>query len=316
MKFGRYRFVCRLRSEALLPPYKGSTFRGILGHALKKVSCTLKQQECRTCLLASRCVYACFFEDASPSAKNASDMRLSSPPKPYVLEPPDNDRIHFDAGESLEFRLLLFGEADAFLPYLVYAFKYMGELGVGKRVNGKRAGFVLESVHTDAACIYTSETDILRTAESSDLTVNLVNPAVERTKLTIEFQTPVRMKFKNTFAIDAPFHVLVRALLRRISSLEEYHGNGEPMLDYRGLVAGALDVETVESDLTWLDWRRYSNRQDREMLMGGITGRAAYEGDLGPYMNLFRYGEVVHIGKQTSFGLGKFRIVENPGERP
>lgn len=51
MLFERYNFNCHLDTDAELPCYKGSTFRGVFGRALKKVVCALKQQECETCLL-------------------------------------------------------------------------------------------------------------------------------------------------------------------------------------------------------------------------------------------------------------------------
>jgi len=36
MIYGKYQFLCRLENEAILPYYKGSTFRGVFGHAMKK----------------------------------------------------------------------------------------------------------------------------------------------------------------------------------------------------------------------------------------------------------------------------------------
>jgi hypothetical protein len=99
-------------------------------------------------------------------------------------------------------------------------------------------------------------------------------------------------------------------MLRRISTLCDYHGNGEPLLDYRGLVAKAKDVDIVTSSLRWVDWKRYSNRQEQAMLMGGMIGSVTYRGKLDEFMPLLRFCEKVHIGKQTSFGLGKFNIAE------
>jgi len=37
--YGKYAFSCILLDDAHLPPFKGSTFRGVFGHALKKVVC-------------------------------------------------------------------------------------------------------------------------------------------------------------------------------------------------------------------------------------------------------------------------------------
>ena len=44
------------------------------------------------------------------------------------------------------------------------------------------------------------------------------------------------------------------------------------------------------------------------MLMGGIIGEVSYSGDLTEFLPLVRFCEKVHIGKQTSFGLGKIEI--------
>jgi len=41
MFYGKYKFLCRLKDDANLPYYKGSTFRGVFGRALKRVVCAL-----------------------------------------------------------------------------------------------------------------------------------------------------------------------------------------------------------------------------------------------------------------------------------
>ncbi len=46
MQFGNYRFKCTLQRDAILPEYKGSTFRGGFGVALKKVCCTVRNNDC------------------------------------------------------------------------------------------------------------------------------------------------------------------------------------------------------------------------------------------------------------------------------
>ena len=87
MLYGKYRFNCRFENVAVLPPYKGSTFRGVFGSALKKVVCSLKRQECTKCLLRQRCLYSLVFETGI--AINLPDnSKMSSPPHPYVIEPP------------------------------------------------------------------------------------------------------------------------------------------------------------------------------------------------------------------------------------
>ncbi|MDX9745943.1 MAG: CRISPR system precrRNA processing endoribonuclease RAMP protein Cas6 [Syntrophales bacterium] len=328
MQLGKYSFSCLFQDEALLPEYKGSTFRGVFGHALKKIVCALKHQSCDDCLLRSRCLYALVFE-ISPFAADHQEggeisvndsgrrkPRMAAPPHPYVIEPPETDKTCFAPGDSFDFQLILFGSFNASLPYFIYAFEQMGELGIGRKINGRKARFVLDKVRAADASVYDHgkrkiETgvftdDILPTSLSGGADLQPEDGVTQT--LTVELVTPLRLKFENRLQAKLPFHILVRAMLRRVASLCAAYGDGEPSLDYRGLVARAMRVDTAGTDLRWFDWRRYSNRQDQAMLMGGLTGSVTYQGDLGAFLPLLRFCERTHLGKQTAFGLGKIKV--------
>jgi hypothetical protein len=70
----------------------------------------------------------------------------------------------------------------------------------------------------------------------------------------------------------------------------------------------AQAVATRSADPRWVDWERYSARQDTRMTLGGFLGTATFEGDLAPFAPFLRVGEVVHVGKGTAFGLGRYRM--------
>jgi len=306
MLYGKYRFSCRLENDAVLPFYKGSTFRGVFGIALKKVVCALKRQECQSCLLKSRCLYAQVFE-TSLAVEPPAGLRISAVPHPFVIEPPLIDTTGFEAGSVLDCNLILFGDVNRSLPYFIYAFDRMGKIGIGKKINGKRAGFILEKVYNGRQVIYDSADQNLKlheAFESLDLSKQGESSnAGLRLKVTLE--TPLRLKFENRIHADLTFHILIRTALRRISTLFACYGDGEPAFDYQGLVKKAEKVRIVDNGLKWFDWRRYSNRQNQSMLMGGMLGTVTYKGDLGGYLPVLNLCSKLHIGKQTSFGLGK-----------
>lgn len=311
MQYGRYSFSLLFQDDAVLPEYKGSTFRGAFGQALKKVACALKLQDCAHCLLNQRCVYYLVFEQSSPGISGDDRKRIAAPPHPYVIELPEDFKTRFPAGELFGFSLLLFGKANDYLPYFIYAFAEMGKSGIGRKTTGGRAAFLLDEVAARDEIVYSRLTGKLRPGPFiCDLTLpgqaDGLDNAVSKIRLTL--QTPLRLKFENHLHAALPFHVLIRAMLRRISSLLQYHGNGEPALDYRGLVARAEAIRVEESSLRWFDWKRFSNRQDQAMLLGGLVGSVTYIGDITEYMPLIRFCEKVHLGKQTSFGLGKIEL--------
>jgi len=201
------------------------------------------------------------------------------------------------------------GDVNNHLPYFIYAFEQMGKIGIGKKENGRRGRFVLEKVKVNDAVVY-SDTDKKLRMSSGYERLELKKPEISvdsRLRLVLTLETPLRLKFKNGLQADLPFHVLVRAMLRRVSSLMETYGPGEPDLDYRGLVKKTEQVKTAVSNLSWYDWKRYSFRQDKKMLMGGMVGSITYEGKIGEYLPLLDFCEKVHLGKQTTFGLGKIK---------
>ncbi len=311
MNYGKYVFRCIFEDDAALPPYKGSTLRGVFGHALKKVVCALKKQDCADCLLACRCIYHAIFETPPDSDLSAGRQRIASPPHPYVIEPPDDDRTSYQKGDDLDFVILLFGTANDYLPYFIYAFDQMGRMGIGKRQAGGRALFYLESVCVNDIAVYSkADGKIRKQPPLPEITVlpQTSIPGDEAVTIKITLVTPLRLKYQNNLHAELPFHILTRAMLRRVSSLLAHHDGREPELDYRGLVKRAEMIKVKQAAMTWFDWRRYSNRQEQAMLMGGMIGSVTYCGQLEEYLPLLRFCEQAHLGKQTTFGLGKIRV--------
>jgi hypothetical protein len=130
--------------------------------------------------------------------------------------------------------------------------------------------------------------------------------------LTLRFLTPTRLVYGGALTDSLDFHVLLRVLLRRLSNLAYFHCGTDLQLDFRGLIAAAGQIQTVASRLRWYDWERYSSRQDARMKMGGLLGQVTYAGDLQLFLPLLRLGSHVHVGKGTSFGLGKYVLEAGP----
>ncbi|MDP2643536.1 MAG: CRISPR system precrRNA processing endoribonuclease RAMP protein Cas6, partial [Desulfobacterales bacterium] len=232
--------------------------------------------------------------------------RVSVTPHPFVLRPPETQKQSFSKDDELVFNLLLFGDLNKRLPYFIYAFQQAGRRGIGKRINGRRPKFSLKQVSARGFEIYSDATETIEQADAVEtLSVNRENVPQQASRVRLELKTPLRLKFNNRIERDLPFHVLVRAMLRRISSLFTAYAGGEPDLDYKGLLERAATIRTQDNQLFWHDWERYSNRQKQRMPMSGMAGSVTYEGDLGEFLPLLDICAKVHIGKNTAFGLGK-----------
>ena len=138
------------------------------------------------------------------------------------------------------------------------------------------------------------------------VTVNLLTP---------KYKSEARILYDGHLALDLEFHILIRNLLRRLSLLYYFHCGGDPSgWDFKGLIEKAKEVRVKEKKLRWHDWERYSGRQETRMKMGGFLGEIIFEGEIGPFMPLIKAGEILHVGKGTSFGLGKYRIGRDVSE--
>ena len=237
---------------------------------------------------------------------------LNVRPNPFALEPPHSLIQELNPDTRFSFNIILFGRANEFLPHLIYAIKQMGLHGLGRAIDGgDRGRFVLDAVVHEGRVLYMAKDDCLHRAKDlGDLVLpDLTSPAPGPTGISVHLSTPLRLKSGNRFQDQLPFSMLIRAALRRISSLEATYGSGEPDLPYRELTAMAESVKIAGKDLCWQDWHRYSSRQKASMRIGGIVGTIGYEGEnMGTFMPLLRYAEKVHLGKQTSFGLGEIEI--------
>jgi hypothetical protein len=299
-------FHCRWTTEARLPAYLGSALRGALGWSLKRSSCALKNRTCVGCVLRQACAYAWIFE--TEHYAGGQRHRVNARPHPYVLQPGHAANGHHCAGESWTFDLRLLGKGIEYLPHIVYSVQQMGEAGIGAATRQGLGRFVLESVDSSNTPMFDHQSGQLR--KDAPVHELVLPPTSERQSqfLRCTLHTPLRLKQGNTLHLDLPFHVLIRACLRRIAALETAYGQGEPALDYQGLVRRAEQVITDHSTLHWQELLRFSNRQNKKVSLSGLMGSVQYRGDLDDFFPLLAYASQVNLGKQTVFGLGNVTI--------
>ena len=225
-------------------------------------------------------------------------------------------RTCYQPGECLEFRLVLVGRAIDYLPYFVFTFGELGRAGLGPG----RGRFTLAEVwsegRTESHCIYTASEGVLRDGGERLTAADLASTQPSSRRLAVEFLTPTRIQSDGAIRGAVSFSDLVRALLRRLSSLCYFHCGCELQADFRGLIDRACRFRTVESGLRWQGQTRFSTRQEQRIEMGGVVGTVVYkapdEAAWGPYLPLLRVGEWVHVGKGTVMGLGKYQVEACP----
>lgn len=308
MKLSKYRFTIKPQKELILPPYKGSTFRGGFGRAFRHAVCVEREKECAGCSLRSNCVYSYIFETSVPQEEGKQQDK--DVPHPFIIEPPLDQRQHYGIDDRLDFDLVLIGRAVEYMPFFIFAFEEVGRVGVGKNKGQYSLEKVIGMNNGEKALIYNGKShfrDDFHTIDSREIMSQGELSNSQSVKL--RFLTPARIKYNGKLLSDANFEIVIRNLLRRLSSLAEVHCGEKWELDWKGLIERTKEIKTVHSDLVWKDWERYSQRQDKKLKMGGFLGEITFEGDMNEFMPFIKLGEYLHIGKGTVFGLGKYEIM-------
>ncbi len=295
--FTHHTFILQPKEKIDPPYFLGNLLRSTLGMVLRQSICATGQQDCPSCLLYRSCIYAYLFE--SPIPEDAAIMRkYPSAPHPFVLG--FDPRPSFD--DKLRFTLTLVGKSVDYLPYFIFATEELGRRGLLH----KRVPFTLEMLTTsDQEPAYIPGEKPLAT--SPQKATELFATVPERVgEATLELVTPLRLRMKNRILTAPSFQDLFRNLLRRIGLLSYFHCGRELELDFRRFIDESAIIETKVRELQWKPLTRRSRTQNSAMEMGGITGRITFQGPITPFLPYLILGEKVHVGRNCSFGLGKY----------
>jgi hypothetical protein len=292
LSFWRVRIWLDSPAPFQFPAFPGSLIRSVFGSALRRISCTTGMPTCAGCEHTRTCPYGYAFE----TPQSASEQPGSPfAPHPFVLALDVEPGARLGAGEAFPLELTLVGRGRVYLAPMVEAVKEMGKMGLGP----KRQRFFLshiDDIHPDGPRVILGKEARFFSAEPTLWSVALTTVS------------PLRLLSQGEPLKSLDLGVLLRALFRRIGALSRHHCGFEPVVDYARLLEGAAQVEVTLRDLSWEDRRRFSARQGRPMTLGGLTGSLEFKGHLEPVLPFLRLGEFLHVGKGTSFGLGRYRL--------
>ncbi|NLO80567.1 MAG: CRISPR system precrRNA processing endoribonuclease RAMP protein Cas6 [Xanthomonadaceae bacterium] len=282
----------RFRAERPLhlPVYPGGLWRSAFGKALRDLCCITGAPNCRGCPALAGCGYGMLYE---PPVRLPENRGLASHynelPQPYVLSPvgrqPDERSALLD--------VILIGRA------------------------ARRWREVL-----DAAAALRLGRQPLRLVEATPLPISgelpsrpgeaaVPQPPPAPKRVRVHLLHPLRLRRENRYLgpQDFDFRTFFTTLCRRISMLRAQEDDLAPLeADYRWLAERAQAVHVADACLRWVEWKRYSARQQREIPMGGIVGVFTAAGDLEPLWSWLWAGQWLHVGKGTVMGLGRYRL--------
>ena len=272
--------------RAELPPYLGSTLRGALGQALLQ---TDKE--------------ACAFLYRNSEKEDMDAGKVVA--KPYMIIPPEIQRPQtvIEQGEKLNFELLLFGSAEESVSAVVSALEQLYKFGLGAR----RYRFDLsEIINSQTQRIIWRKGKYFKEAVTA---AEIQGEELQNvTGVVIKICTPLRIRHGGRLVKKILFQTLIRNITNRIMELTERYGGWIDQEEADRLLVLSEKVSTVHEEIKVERMERYSNRTNGKMDFSGLIGTIEYEGDLTPFVPWMYAAQKLHIGRNTTFGMGKIQV--------
>lgn len=285
--------------DTFLPVNKASALRGGMGEMLLQMNC-IRDRNCEECDFEAECLV----QRTMYSRYNIEPVFLTAGESiGYVLECEDHQEA-FAEGETLEFQLILFGKTLVYFNQFMQAFTMLGMVGLGKNL----AKFRIVSVKNEQNQVIVGGNEL----DLGNYRIHTVSEYVERRVRQISargfadrliFHTPVTVKYRNEYMQSFQMVPLTEALKRRIYMLDCFEGIESDLRELRPALPEIIEQKHVFSVV-----KRYSYRKNTHMELKGIRGYAQTEAMGAALLELLLAGELIHVGKHTSFGFGRYTV--------
>ncbi|MDO5423026.1 MAG: CRISPR system precrRNA processing endoribonuclease RAMP protein Cas6 [Eubacteriales bacterium] len=225
----------------------------------------------------------------------------------YVLECEDT-REYFESGELLEFSLVLFGKTIVYFNQFLQALHQLGAYGIGK----DRARFKIVSIANTRNQQILEKNNIYMERYQVECVRDYVRQRLaqlgtsEGAVYTMHFMTPLTVKYHGEFVQEFQTEPILLAAMRRIYMLDCFENiDGESYYRKELNIPRRLEQRAFSCSVP-----RVSFRKNKKMVLKGIRGQMTFTEAFEEEFALLLAGELVHIGKHTSFGFGKYRITK------
>lgn len=266
---------------AVLPTYLGSTLRGVIGQALHH----------------NINAYQYLFINRTQNGSQQDTLN------PYMIVPPTSGKGTYRPGDELNFHILLLGEAVQYVQPLLNALQEIQNLGLG----ASRYPFKLvKVVNSSEQRVIWQEGCFYDIAARSVILPWRSLPDVKQ--LLIRTCTPLRIRRKGELLQTIDFPTIIRNITRRVEAITTRYGGWVDTGEIERVQALSAEVLIVKEELELKNMARYSNRLGEKMDFSGLMGSIQFEGDLTPFVPWLYAAQILHIGRNTTFGMGKIEV--------
>ena len=289
--------------------YPGSVLHGVLGFALKDISCAIESGECDGCYLVAQCPYSIFLE--TQRTEGAERMRkYSRIPYPLRLIVQPWDHPVLEAGEDVTIKLVLVGKSAQYGAPVLMALDKVFSNGIGRKDRkGERGNIRLKTI-SDTIRDEVISWDQLRYDQGLPFQpVSWSELVSNQTKVSqVVFTSPTRIVTGGRISSQPTIRDVLSTVFRRISNLAYFHCDIQIDAEFKDLLKEAEDFD-VPSEFHRIKASRYSGRQKTRFRIDGVTGTMDVSRLPDHFYPWRVIGSNVGIGKGTTMGMGQYECL-------
>lgn len=291
LKILTLKFITRCKRDSKIHQHMGNTLRGALGNKLKQ----LYDEK-----LVDKNIYDYIF-------KNQTENVYASPfvygkTNPFILDCEYRKNETIKSGEKLVFNITLLGNAFNYGIYIIEAVKLMMIENISDNIDC----FELESVddYFTKKTFYTHNIYIDKIepwfwSDTKNIKDNI-------SKIKISFLEPVVLKSNGKLLSNLSFDDFFQAIIRRLILIFSAYEENEFVFDTDSFIIDSKKIITKQSILKFYNYNNYSRTVDGNYPRKGLLGFVEYEGNLNKFLPYVNIGSLIHIGKGTTIGMGKY----------
>jgi hypothetical protein len=294
----KFRICFYFNDSSKLPYFLGSSWRGLIGWELQRLVCPFsKRPECKGCIIRDHCPYFQLFEDQSPVSG------IQEMPRGYIFSPTTGK----DATEQL-LEITLIGRCIRYFPAILKAIESGRTSGIGS----SRIPYEIRALHR---VLPDGRLQDVPMAPDDWVAIDTEVPLAEWLKpypiingsIAFTLATPVRLRKQGKYLGRMEWPYFFATIARRLEALNCLFADGQVMGKdrYINLMDIFSKLNSIQENLSWLDYSRYSNRQHKKVPMGGLVGSAVFDASDSWIIPWLQAASLVHVGKGASMGLGK-----------
>ena len=310
IRYIKLHFTLVIMEDGKLPKSKTSALRGGMGHALLTTNC-IRDEKCEACDFSKDCLVQRMMY---PEMKIRPEFMKTKDSEGFVFECEDT-REYFEAGDELEFNLMLIGRTIVYFNQYLQAFYYFGMQGMGAehvRFQIAKVSNTLGETLVEGSSVYKERLTIMHVSDyvRYRFSSGEIKRMLDADRCRMVFQSPLSLKFQGKMQEDFRPDALFAAIERRVYILNCYEGLSEEGENIERPAEEHLPI--VEKEKAWpVKMKRYSGTQNSKVTFSGIRGWCDLRGLDESMLQLLLAGELLHIGKNTSFGFGKYTLVNS-----